>query len=383
MRAAEKTFAPIFRLLDGFIPLIVRTDKVQRARAYVLISIILLNLCVCLLCGAALLLTSLSSLGMHAGIGVVLISTAFYVLALLVFRWQHSLVLAGNIAVMAIYIAVLVGILITGGYGESPFMALWIVVPVFVFPMAGARSGIVWTLIIFFTMNVLMLLRKWGFEAWQLSDSATLRLLENALPIVLCFMVVTALLIYERVNHTLYQWLQEERIRFAFKASHDSLTDLPNREEFYARLDTALRESTQKKMLFALVYIDLDNFKPINDQYGHYAGDRVLKVTGQRLREVLRNTDIASRIGGDEFALILNGIQKRSDIDLALNKMLHTLAIPIDIGGQDVRVQASAGVAIFPQDSRDMTALCRLADSAMYLAKEKRNTYCYHSPLNV
>ncbi len=383
MRPAENGFAPVLRLLDKFVPLAVRTDKVQRTRAYILISIILINLGVCALSGAALLLTSLSPLGMRAGMGVVLASTVFYVLALLAFRWRHSLVLAGNIAVFAIYVAVLVGILISGGYGESPFMALWIVVPVFVFPMAGARSGIVWTGIIFLTINLLMLAREWGFTAWQLSDSATLVLLERALPIVLCFMVVTALLIYERVNHTLYQWLQEERIRFAFKASHDSLTDLPNREEFYTRLDTALRESTQKKSLFALVYIDLDNFKPINDQYGHYAGDRVLKVTGQRLREVLRNTDIASRIGGDEFALILNGIQKRSDIDLALNKMLHTLAIPIDIGGQDVVVQASAGVAIFPQDSRDLTALCRLADSAMYLAKEKRNSYCYHSPLNV
>jgi diguanylate cyclase (GGDEF)-like protein len=318
---------------------------------------------------------------MRAGIGVVVVSATIYLIALGVFNRRHSLVEAGNIAVLAIYIAVLVGIAITGGYGHSPFMALWIVVPVFVFPMAGARSGIVWTAIVFLTINVLMLAKKWGFAAWQLSDSTTLSLLENALPIVLCFMVVSALMIYERVNLTLYRWLEEERIRFAFKASHDSLTDLPNREEFYTRLDTALREAAQKKAQFALVYVDLNNFKPINDQFGHFAGDKVLKVTAQRLREVLRNTDLASRIGGDEFALILHGIQKRSDIDLAMNKMLYTLAIPIDVGGQDVVVNASAGVAIFPQDSRDMTALCRLADGAMYLAKEKRNTFCYHSPL--
>ena len=374
-------FALLLRLLDWFIPLIVRTDKVQRTRAYILVGIVLLNLGVCALMAVMLLTTSLSPLGMRAGIGVVVVSATIYLIALGVFNRRHSLVEAGNIAVFAIYIAVLVGILITGGYGHSPFMALWIVVPVFVFPMAGARSGIVWTVIVFLTINCLMLAKKWGFTAWQLSDSATLQLLENALPIVLCFMVVSALVIYERVNLTLYRWLEEERIRFAFKASHDSLTDLPNREEFYTRLDTALREAAQKKAQFALVYVDLDNFKPINDQFGHFAGDKVLKVTAQRLREVLRNTDLASRIGGDEFALIVHGIQTRSDIDLAMNKMLYTLAIPIDVGGQDVVVNASAGVAIFPQDSRDMTALCRLADSAMYLAKEKRNTFCYHSPL--
>ncbi len=383
MNASRQTgvFALLLRLLDWFIPLIVRTDKVQRTRAYILVGIVLLNLCVCALMAVMLLTTSLSPLGMRAGIGVVVVSATIYLIALGVFNRRHSLVEAGNIAVFAIYIAVLVGIAITGGYGHSPFMALWIVVPVFVFPMAGARSGIVWTAIVFLTINVLMLAKKWGFAAWQLSDSTTLSLLENALPIVLCFMVVSALMIYERVNLTLYRWLEEERIRFAFKASHDSLTDLPNREEFYTRLDTALREAAQKKAQFALVYVDLDNFKPINDQFGHFAGDKVLKVTAQRLREVLRNTDLASRIGGDEFALILHGIQKRSDIDLAMNKMLYTLAIPIDVGGQDVVVNASAGVAIFPQDSRDMTALCRLADGAMYLAKEKRNTFCYHSPL--
>lgn len=383
MAHQEGVLALLLRLFDWFIPLDIRTDKVQRTRAYILIGIILLNLCLCLFFAVALWFTSLSPLGLQVVAGVILTSTALYMVALGVFRWQHSLVLAGNIAVLAIYVAVLIGILITGGYGVSPFMSLWIVVPVFVFPMAGSRSGIVWTGIVFITINLLMLAKELGFTAWQLSDSETLRMLERALPIVLCFMVVSALVIYERVNLTLHQWLQEERIRFAFKASHDSLTDLPNREEFYTRLDTALRESSQKKAQFALVYVDLDNFKPINTQFGHYAGDKVLKVTAQRLREVLRNTDLASRIGGDEFALILHGIQKRSDIDLALNKMLYTLSIPIDIDGQDVRVQASAGVAVFPQDSRDMTALCRLADGAMHLAKEKRNTFCYHSPLRV
>lgn len=383
MKVSRQTgaFALLLRLLDWFIPLVIRTDKVQRTRAYILVGIVLLNMAICALMAVMLLTTSLSPLGMSVGVGVVLASAIIYCVALSVFYRARSLVMAGNIAVFAIYLAVLAGILVTGGYGHSPFMALWIVVPVFVFPMAGSRSGIVWTAVVFLTINVLMVAKKWGFSAWQLSDSATLQLLENALPIVLCFMVVSALVIYERVNLTLYQWLEEERIRFAFKASHDSLTDLPNREEFYTRLDTALREASQKKAQFALVYIDLDNFKPINDQYGHFAGDKVLKVTGQRLREVLRNTDIASRIGGDEFALILHGIQKRSDIDLAMNKMLYTLAIPIDVDGQDVVVNASAGVAIFPQDSRDMTALCRLADSAMYLAKEKRNTFCYHSLL--
>lgn len=368
-------------LLNWFVPLSVRTDKAQRTRAYIVIGIILVNLAICLLSGAALLGTSLSPSALTAGFVVVGESALLYALALVLFRRRHSYVLSGNLAVLAVYIAVLSGVLMTGGYGASPIMPLWIVVPVFVFPLAGPRSGMVWAIIIFLTMIVLLALEELaGFRAWQLSDEDTLMLISRVLPVVLCFMVVIALIIYEHVNAQLNQWLQEERQRFAFKASHDALTDLPKREEFYARLDSTLREATQKKQQVALVYIDLDGFKPINDTYGHYAGDRVLKITSHRLREVIRHTDVAARLGGDEFALILPGVQKRSDIDLALNKLLHTVAIPIDIEGREVQVRASAGVAIFPQDTRDPVALCRLADGAMYQAKTEKNTFRYHAP---
>lgn len=373
-------FALALAVLDWFVPLSVRTDKAQRTRAYIVIGIILVNILISLSAGAALLSTSLSHEAKTAGMGIVAESILLYVLALTLFRRSHSYLLAGNIAVLAVYFGVLCGVLLTGGYATSPIMPLWIVVPVFVFPLAGPRSGMVWAIIVFLTMIALLALSLMGFEAWQLSDVPTLQLIARVLPVVLCFMVVLALIIYEYVNEQLHSWLKEERQRFAFKASHDSLTDLPNREEFYSRLDTAVRESTQKKLQVALVYIDLDGFKPVNDTFGHYAGDKVLKVTSQRIVEVIRHTDVAARLGGDEFALILHGVQKRSDIDLALNKLLHTIAIPIDIDGRQVQVRASAGVALFPQHSRDPLTLCRLADAAMYQAKAEKNTFRYHAP---
>lgn len=375
-----QSFALARAVLDWFVPLEIRTDKAQRTRAFIVIGIILINLVICVLVGSALFATSLSHKAKLAATVVVLGSALLYCTALGLFRWRHSYLLAGNLAVAAVYFAVLAGVLLTGGYGVSPIMPLWIVVPVFVFPLAGPRSGMVWAIIIFLTMIILLVSNLAGFKTWQLSDPETLQVIERVLPVILCFMVVTALIIYERLNEQLNQWLQEERQRFAFKASHDSLTDLPNREEFYSRLETALRESTHKHQQMALVYIDLDGFKPINDTHGHFSGDKVLKITAQRIKEVLRHTDVAARIGGDEFALILHGVQKRSDIDLALNKLLHTLSIPIDIEGREVQVHASAGVAIFPQDSRDMLALCRLADNAMYVAKVDKNTFRYHSP---
>lgn len=367
-------------LLNWFVPLSVRTDKALRTRAYIMIGIILVNLAIAVLIGVSLLATSLSVGAKTLGGVIVVELILLYTLALVTFRRRHSYLLSGNIAVLAVYVAVLSGVLLTGGYEHSPIMPLWIVVPVFVFPLAGPRSGMVWAIVVFLSMICLLLAHTLGFRAWQVADRNTLLMIARVLPIVLCFMVVIALIIYERVNEQLHRWLREERQRFAFKASHDSLTDLPNREEFYSRLDAALREAGQKKQQIALVYIDLDGFKPINDTYGHYAGDKVLKITSQRLREVIRHTDVAARLGGDEFALILHGVQKRSDIDMALNKLLYTLAIPIDIEGREVQVRASAGVAIFPQDGQDPLTLCRLADGAMYQAKTVKNTFRYHAP---
>lgn len=366
-------------LLDWFVPLSIRTDRAQRTRAYIVIGIILVNLSICLFAGIGMMATSLSAQAKIASLAIVTESLLLYSLALAMFRIRHSYLLAGNIAVLAIYVAVLAGVLLTGGYGVSPIMPMWIIVPVFVFPLAGPRSGMVWAILIFLTMIALLAAKTLGFVAWQLSDPETLQMIERVLPIVLCFMVVSALIIYEHVNERLNQWLQEERRRFAFKASHDSLTDLPNREEFFQRVKASMREADEKRFHVALVYIDLDGFKPVNDTLGHYAGDKVLKITSQRLREVIRHTDIAARMGGDEFALILQGVKKRSDIDVVLNKMLHTVAIPIDIDGKEVRVYASAGVALYPQDSRNPDELCRLADTAMYDAKKVKNTFCYHS----
>lgn len=377
----EQRFGTWLRLLDRLVPLQIRTDKVQRTRAYIIIGIILFNLLMSVLSGVVILLaTDLTGTALAVALSLVAECILLYALALYFFRRRHSALLAGNMAALAIYVAVLSGVLLTGGYPLSPIMPLWIVAPVFVFLLSGLTSGLVWSYVILGTQVVLIVLHTYGFEAWQFADEESLQLLARVLPVLLCFMVIIALIIYERVNARLNQWLDEEKQRFAFKASHDSLTDLPNREEFFNRLETALRESQQRGQQLAVAYIDLDGFKPINDQFGHYAGDKVLKITSVRLREVIRHTDIAARMGGDEFALILPGVKRRADIDLVLMKMLHTLAIPIDIDGRDVQVKASAGVALFPQDGRDPDTLCRLADAAMYQAKNEKNTYRYHSP---
>ncbi|HQQ75157.1 MAG TPA: hypothetical protein PK031_08395, partial [Pseudomonadales bacterium] len=163
-------FAYALAMLDWFVPLTIRTDKAQRTRAYIVIGIILINLAICALCGMALLFSSLSPPALNAGTVLTITASVLYLVALATFRWKHSYFLAGNLAVTAVYIAVLAGVLLTGGYGASPIMPLWIVVPVFVFPLAGPRSGMVWAITVFLTMLALLISNLYGFTAWQLAD---------------------------------------------------------------------------------------------------------------------------------------------------------------------------------------------------------------------
>lgn len=128
----------------------------------------------------------------------------------------------------------------------------------------------------------------------------------------------------------------------------------------------------------ALVYIDLDGFKPVNDTLGHYAGDKVLKVTSKRLREVIRHTDIAARMGGDEFALILQGVKTQRYRRGTQQDAAHRCH-PYRHRWQGSPVYASAGSFIYPQDGRHPDELCRSADAAMYDAKKAKNTFRYHA----
>jgi len=167
---------------------------------------------------------------------------------------------------------------------------------------------------------------------------------------------------------------QEERIRFL--ALHDALTELPNRYAFTERLERALSRASRGDQLAALMYIDLDNFKPVNDRLGHEAGDHVLKSIAQRLLGTIRKTDFAARIGGDEFVVVLENIEKRADIETVAQGILKSLKSPIAFEGHACGVGASIGIAVYPDDAEDRDALTRAADEVMYRVKQSgRNDY--------
>lgn len=159
-------------------------------------------------------------------------------------------------------------------------------------------------------------------------------------------------------------------------AFHDSLTELPNRRYLLERLDAAMADSLRRGESLALLLLDLDHFKPINDQYGHDAGDFVLRALGQRLQAHLRRGDFAARLGGDEFAVLVTGPGVKSELPQIVERLLQALNQPVEYGGVSLLVGVSIGTARFPDDADQLTELYKAADSALYQAKQLgRGTY--------
>jgi diguanylate cyclase (GGDEF)-like protein len=164
-------------------------------------------------------------------------------------------------------------------------------------------------------------------------------------------------------------------------AHYDALTGLPNRILFNDRLQQALAHGARHGRQVALLYLDLDHFKRINDTLGHGAGDRVLAEAANRLRSCIRDTDTVARLGGDEFTGILTEVADLDAVRRVTERMLHMLAAPFEIDGRELRVSASIGVALSVLDGHAPDELLRRADEALYRAKLKRNRCEFYSDI--
>ncbi len=175
--------------------------------------------------------------------------------------------------------------------------------------------------------------------------------------------------------------LQHDAHRLEFLAHHDALTGLPNRAMFADRAREAVTHARRHGKNAAFLFLDLDNFKQINDRLGHEVGDGLLKAIAARLRAAVRGDDFVARIGGDEFCVLMQDIADPREAAAVAQKLLHELHRSYRVGAHDLQSSASIGIACVPLDGKDVTTLLRLADAAMYRAKELgRNGYQFSSP---
>lgn len=172
--------------------------------------------------------------------------------------------------------------------------------------------------------------------------------------------------------------VQEKRARHL--ALHDVVTGLPNRSLFNDRLKNALAQARRHEWRLAVMFIDLDKFKNINDSYGHDAGDKVLQMVSERLQTSVRGADTVGRHGGDEFLYLMLEVKDEVDVARAAGKIIENIAQPCAFDGLELTVKPSIGIALYPQDGKSANVLIKNADSAMYKAKQQSDkSYCFYN----
>ncbi len=202
--------------------------------------------------------------------------------------------------------------------------------------------------------------------------SILIALAKIATPVFLLLMVLSWGLSLARIKN------KQAKKLLQHQATIDTLTGLPNRQLFQDRLSRALLHSKRLDTRFALLFIDLDKFKNVNDTLGHAAGDQLLREVSERIQQVVRASDTVARLGGDEFTVILNAILENGDIVRIAQLIVETLAEPFLLSGKEANIGASIGIAVFPDHGVEQTSLINNADSAMYQAKQSgRNRYCF------
>lgn len=191
--------------------------------------------------------------------------------------------------------------------------------------------------------------------------------------------VITVICISKEITERKAMEEQLERM-----AQYDALTDLPNRALFSDRLRHAIAQAKRDKTRLALMFVDLDKFKPINDTFGHHVGDLLLKAAARRMQDCIREADTVGRMGGDEFVVLLPTIEEVQDALVVAEKIRRALNQTFDLPGyQGLKISSSTGVAIYPDHGHDEIQLAKNADDAMYRAKELgRNMVQLSSPVN-
>jgi diguanylate cyclase (GGDEF)-like protein len=269
--------------------------------------------------------------------------------------------------------AAMVAIGMTGGAPVSPAIPFLLLPAIFSFCILGPYLGVLVSALIaggcglqwYLTVHGLLTLPQRQSMRSPEMDSLLINTINFLLIIIVLFM-------YERINNRLRRERDLERGRLAHFASHDDLTGLANRRHFTQCLHDACAQSTRSGHPIAVVYIDLNEFKAINDSLGHEAGDKTLQLVAQRLSNALRTQDLLARIGGDEFAIIINPCGTRKELAELCDRLQAAIGEPFTIGESRLNVGASIGTAIYPAEGTDIEQVLKQADIDMYSAKQRR-----------
>lgn len=303
---------------------------------------------------------------------LIVASEAFYFGLLVALLSGYFRIAAGG-SLAVVTSAAIIAIGLTGGAPGSPALPFLLLPAVLSFCILGPRGGVFVAVFIaglcalqwYLTTHHLLQLPERQSQSKPMMDSLLINTINYTLIMIVLFM-------YEQINNRLRRERDVERQRLAHFATHDDLTGLANRRYFSQRLHEAFAQCARDGHQIAIVYIDLNDFKNINDSLGHEAGDRTLQLIAQRLTNILRTQDLLARIGGDEFAIIINPCNAHSEVSELCLRLQAVISEPFTLDDTRLAIGASIGTALYPGEGTNIDQVLRMADIDMYAAKQKR-----------
>lgn len=294
-------------------------------------------------------------------------------LALISFKYVHrsasklSNSYAGFTLVLTLGIHTLTGLTL-----NSPVVPLYFFIPAWAFLTCSSRSGIGWSLVIASVFIGVTVIEPMQFAFPNIIPAEKLAIYQLASGLSALLLLGICLHSHQNSFLALTDQLDEDRLLYAHKAQHDPLTGLANREQFDLQLQQALDDANWNHKYAALIYIDLNDFKAINDTHGHQVGDAVLKISARRIAKLVRENDTTARLGGDEFGIVLPQLEDKDAVTRIVTELEESLAQPIGIGDIFLTISGSVGLATAPDDGRTASSLTRHADRNMYDAKSAK-----------
>lgn len=358
-----------FRVCTGHTTYSPLDEELYRQRLLVMTSFFwLLN--VGLLTIATPLLIDFTPEGRLAAQVLFVVAALGVLISILALRHLKSRVLALNVLLVILTGAFSSACFIFGG-SLSPTFILMLLVPVAAAIAGSVYLTVSWTAVVLVFWSTVVVAERSGIVFLQIIKPENHSAGMTTAYAALALSVVTVILVYAEMNKRLRTSLQASNIELAHLSAHDQLTGLPNRRFYDKRVTQALHRAAERNELMGLLFIDLNDFKQINDTYGHGAGDKLLVTVAQRLQSSLRETDLIARMGGDEFAVVLEDIRSTDELTRIAHKLSQAVEQPVSVRQLELKFGASIGLAIFPIDGRQKQELEEQADKAMYYAKQR------------